>query len=77
MDHDLKYAQYTGALTAMTRFLVDDLERAISMLDEDEHKYRIDRFQMTVDHAKQVLIDVKEKRDFSQSSPTGANENDS
>ena len=65
MRDDLKYAQYTGALTAMTRFLVDDLTDAVAMLGNEDN-YKIKQFHATIDHAKQVLIDVEEKRDFSQ-----------
>ena len=65
MRDDLKYAQFTGALTAMTRFLLEDLTKAVAMLG-DVDDYRIKQFKATIDHAKQVLIDVEENRDFSQ-----------
>ena len=64
-EDDLKYCRYTGALTAMTRFLVNDLEKAVAMLGDDD-SYQISMFQLTIDHAKQVLIDVEEKRDLQQ-----------
>jgi len=52
---DYRYARATGALTAMTNFLVTDLERAIELIDDE---YTIDRFKMTIGHAKQVLAQV-------------------
>ena len=65
MRDDLKYAQFTGALTAMTRFLVEDLGKAVVMIDDDDN-WKVKQFKATIDHAKQVLIDVEEERDFSQ-----------
>ena len=62
---DIKYAQYTGALTTMTRFLIMDLTEAVSMLGNEDH-WRVKNFHITIDHAKQVLKDVEEKREFSQ-----------
>ena len=65
MRDDLKYAQFTGALTAMTRFLIEDLTKAVEMFGGADD-YRIRQFEATIKHGKQVLIDVEEKRDFSQ-----------
>ena len=60
----------------MTRFLVDDLTKAVEILElekRNEYMYSIRQFQDTIDHAKQVLIDVEEERDFSQQDRTLSN----
>jgi len=57
MEDEFKYARATGSLSAMTRFLIDDLAAAVDLLDGEEH-YQVGQFKMTIKHAKQVLADT-------------------
>ena len=56
---DFRYVKATGSLSAMVRFLVDDLEEAVAMLGNEEH-WKISNFRITIKHAKQVLNDAVE-----------------
>ena len=58
MEDDFKYVRATGALSAMTRFLIDDLKAAVDLLAGEEH-YQIGQFKITIKHAEQVLADVE------------------
>ena len=55
---DSRYVRATGALSAMVRFLVDDLEEAVAMLDSDD--WRIGNFEITIKHAKRCMTEAAE-----------------
>ena len=56
---DIRYVRATGALSAMVRFLVDDLEEAVAMLGNEDH-WKIGNFKITIKHARQVMADAVE-----------------
>ena len=56
---DTKYVRATGALSAMVRFLIDDLEAAVAMLGNEDH-WQIGNFKITIKHAKQVMAEAVE-----------------
>lgn len=58
-EDEYKYIHATGSLSAMVRFLVDDLEDAVDMLGNEEH-WKIGNFKITIKHAKQVMADAVE-----------------
>ena len=68
MEDDFKYVRATGALSAMTRFLIDDLKAAVDLLAGEEH-YQIGQFKITIKHAEQVLADVEASEAISPSIP--------
>ena len=59
-DDDLKYARYTGMLSAMARFLIDDLVEAVAMLGNEDN-YKIKNFKITIEHAERVMTEVGEE----------------
>ncbi len=59
MEDEFKYARATGSLSAMTRFLIKDLEAAVALIDGAD-SYTIGSFKLTIKHAKQVLADAEE-----------------
>ena len=60
----MKYAACTGKLNAMCKFLVDDLETALELLDADE--YTKGRLQISVRHGRETLAEVAKLLDNEQ-----------
>jgi|GEM_PF-6048608 len=63
--NDMKYPECTGMLQAMTRILLEDVERARKTLPDDS--YLAGRFDVDIKHARQTLKDVEKLLEIKES----------
>lgn len=62
MKDDMRYPRATGSLTAMCRFLIEDLQKATEIIEpllaDGVNDYMTRQFKSTIKHGKEVLARV-------------------
>ncbi len=68
MKDDMRYPRATGSLTAMCRFLIEDLQKATEIIEpllaDGVNDYMTRRFKSTIKHGKEVLARVAKDCEF-------------